>query len=282
MDRVALSRRTGFTLVELLVVIVIIGILTALVSVAVMGALAAARRAVIKQEIDGLHGACESYKAKRGAYPPSNCRDLAAHLVSVFPNMDANERRIVNELSQQTFTPAEILVFCLSGYGKNVRRPISTKFVDPLEPDYAFDKSRIRLTRTINLPSMPSGIQFQLAEYTAPHTNGSPFLYFDINRKSKLDQSPLKNALDNERYVATGGNGSGFCKAYVDATTIPNNIVPINPETFQIVSAGLDGDFGTDSGAGTYKGYPNGTNYSPADLDNITNFGTGTLGDAKP
>ena len=60
----------GFTLVEMMTVIVIIGILGSLITVAAYRARLAALRAVIKTEISQLQAALESYKSKYGEYPP--------------------------------------------------------------------------------------------------------------------------------------------------------------------------------------------------------------------
>lgn len=63
-------QRAGFTLVELLVVILIIGILMSILTVALQGPLAAARRAKILVEIGQLKQAVGAYKEARGEYPP--------------------------------------------------------------------------------------------------------------------------------------------------------------------------------------------------------------------
>src|SRR5262249_34081561 len=62
----------GFTLVEMLVVITIIGILASLAAVGVYKAYDAARRARIKIELTNLANAMEAFKQKYGDYPPSN------------------------------------------------------------------------------------------------------------------------------------------------------------------------------------------------------------------
>ncbi len=60
----------GFTLVELLVVITIIGILAGLITGAAYYAKIAANNAAISMEVNQIQTACEDYKAKFGEYPP--------------------------------------------------------------------------------------------------------------------------------------------------------------------------------------------------------------------
>ena len=60
----------GFTLVEMLVVIAIIGILAGLAVPAVMVALRKAKVAAVSFEINQLDAACKAYKEKLGEYPP--------------------------------------------------------------------------------------------------------------------------------------------------------------------------------------------------------------------
>lgn len=60
----------GFTLVELLTVIVIIGILAGLAVPAIFSAISTARRATIQMEITQIGMAIEKYKTEHGDYPP--------------------------------------------------------------------------------------------------------------------------------------------------------------------------------------------------------------------
>jgi general secretion pathway protein G len=64
-------RRAGFTLVEILVVIVIIGILAGLLLPAITGALGRANNAAVSAEITLLANALAAFKDKYGDYPPS-------------------------------------------------------------------------------------------------------------------------------------------------------------------------------------------------------------------
>jgi general secretion pathway protein G len=61
----------GFTMVELLMVIIVIAILMALLLPAINSALKAARRAAVLSEINQLAQALANFKAKYGDYPPS-------------------------------------------------------------------------------------------------------------------------------------------------------------------------------------------------------------------
>src|SRR4051794_40842684 len=71
-------RRPGFTLVELLMVIVVIGMLAALLLPAIGNAVKSARNAAVTGEMNQLAQALADFKSKFGDYPPSRillCED---------------------------------------------------------------------------------------------------------------------------------------------------------------------------------------------------------------
>jgi len=79
-------RRTAFTLVELMVVVTIIGLLVALVSVAIPKRIARARRETTKAQIYQLKGAIQAFHLDTGQWPES-LEDLITE-----PAGDASER----------------------------------------------------------------------------------------------------------------------------------------------------------------------------------------------
>lgn len=76
-------RRKGFTLVELLIVIVIIGLLAALLLPALMKALCGARQGTASSLISQLAQAAKAYELDYAVYPPgkgTDSKDLAFYL----------------------------------------------------------------------------------------------------------------------------------------------------------------------------------------------------------
>ena len=65
------SNQTGFTLVELLVVISIVGLLAGLMSVAIPRAMEAGKKAKVKGELTAIVAAVKAYKQEYGKWPGS-------------------------------------------------------------------------------------------------------------------------------------------------------------------------------------------------------------------
>ena len=212
----------GFTLVELLVVIVIIAMLAALVTPAIMIAMSRAKVARIKAEIDMLHMAIMNYKSEYGSFPPSssgvtaNTDPAVKHMSRLFPRCSVITE--FNAANAQSLTPQNALAAWLTGYSTDPTKPLTGGTRKKL---YDFDQSRLS-----GLNYAPSG------------KPGSPYIYID----SSVYTVPT--------FVLTGGT---YFAHRVPPTPLADPPVlndlsqpAFNPDTFQILCAGQDEEFGTD------------------------------------
>ncbi len=132
--------RSGFTLVEILMVVAIIGILVGLVVPAVNMALRTVRKRAIALEVQAIEGAVQQYKNKYGDFPPDGSSQAVweRHFRKIFPQIQASEftalyanANSAGTLPQAPATgaavmdPAEALVFCLGGYSSNPIQPFT-------------------------------------------------------------------------------------------------------------------------------------------------------------
>lgn len=134
--------RAAFTLIELLMVILVIGLLASLLLVAVNSAIKTAQEAVVRTEIDQLAVGVETFKNEKGTYPATfgyhrreaddaRRQRILRTLAKVFPRYSRTYDQMVDDvydatrhvdpvrfpggLSIETLDPAESLVFWLGG-----------------------------------------------------------------------------------------------------------------------------------------------------------------------
>lgn len=300
-------RSRGFTLVEMLVVIAIIGVLAAILVPTLYRVVIKARQTRIAMELSELHKAVEAYKQKYGDYPPDFTTIVAAtsftdpanrlvrHLRKACPrhndgynnvNMtfptgqpatwdhDNNSSTPQVRCDPLRLDPSEALVFWLGMTKKDPRQPLNG--TGQIEKIFEFDEDRLKDVDNDGWLS-----------FIPPDGKDAPYVYFDSVMYANSDATIAALCVFKDASVTPARP-----VLYPYATTLKKDQAPdltnnppvaANKTTFQIVSAGLDGEYGDVSavvpGNGTtYKFFPYGTNYAlPAELDNISNFSDGKI-----
>ena len=309
--------RPAFTLVELLVVIAIIGMLTAISVPTIFGAVAAARNAKTKAEVDMLHMALMNYKNEYGSFPPANMQGLWAsnqvnkshavykHLVRSYPRLnEATSGANSPYLAMSQLSPAQALVFWLYGFYENPEYPL-TNSPDPSNPIpgnrkklFDFDESRLYAASAYAFDGTPQTFSVRTSStaypvyFTGHPSCGLPYVYFDSR---SYDDGPSSDI--NYAAVNTAGDIS-------IASTYINSLPPGNgtwaqqhmaADTFQLIAAGKDGLYGAASinkaafpATGPYSLTWQGSSFTYASVkdpingkghaDNLTNFADRALG----
>ena len=140
----AAPRRSGFTLIEVLMVISIIGILVAILIPAVYVGLRTVKQGAISMECQSIANAVEQYKNKYGEYPPDGSDQslLVRHLRKIFPQISASEINLLNGTlavpagnpivagntlgsPASLMEPSEALVFFLGGFSDDPIYPFT-------------------------------------------------------------------------------------------------------------------------------------------------------------
>ncbi|MEE2686470.1 MAG: prepilin-type N-terminal cleavage/methylation domain-containing protein [Planctomycetota bacterium] len=315
--------RRGFTLVEMIVVMAIIGLLAAILIPTIRAVMVRASESSIAVDLSNLDAALNQFKEKYGDYPPdfSNRNILARHVQKAWPRITTNEMRIFLAIAyhrggsisgpQWEIDQAEGLVFWLGGFSEDPQHPFtgpggpfSSGERNPENAYFPFENNRL---------TESSNIQTYAVEYIdATNTRQT----FQFSARVSTDDA-LLHGLENDPFPVCLTRGTNLPIVYLDAhnylhseypmhgTVYQNTAVSghahaylsdrkllnggfewLNPHSYQLITAGLDEDFGEDVEDAAhnvlFKRYPSGTHYVPGDLDNITNFSGGTLEDAIP
>lgn len=289
-------RSAGFTLVELMVVIAVIGVLASLVVVAAMKAIPAARRAAIGMEIMQLSQALERYKTDMGAYPPDlvgnqqdDFQQIRQHLAGKYRNrnvaqdMDgkvlANGQAVVAPLRTNTaqsfngLDPAEALVFWLGGFSKDPLHPVAG--AGDRTAYYDFKKERLADVDNDGYP-----------EYYPPRVK-APYVYYNSNTYVNALAQSLKPAGKYPFGVKGPADTSQVVPPYLQKKPAGTNVQTtkdlfVEPGKYQLICAGLDGVFTTADNSNV-RLYPTSDGYAGEDYDNQTSFSEGrTLEDSMP
>jgi prepilin-type N-terminal cleavage/methylation domain-containing protein len=297
------AQQAGFTLVEMLVVIVIIGILAAFLIPAVTGAWNKAIDGRIAIEVANIQRAVEAYKENHGDYPP-NTNDLALirrHMKTAFPKIDNSELISVADLLANYLDPAEAIPFWLGGFSSNKKFPFTGPggplvfyngnfYANPERNTglHEFDEARLTLDKSITvLDPGPPPIQAQLS--TDGDTDSFP-VYIAYGSKLPLVYFDARSY--GSAFYAPNPSMTGAAKPYLsdrDKPTSPLGKEWVNKDSFQIISAGRDNHYGSAAILGPppdpslHPIYPSGVRYILEDNDNIASFSEGSkLEDMKP
>ncbi len=283
--------RAGFTLVELLVVIVIMAILMALILPAIGSVRRSAQVAAVSAEMTQLDSAITNFKQIYGPTPPSNLIIPAnanswgasdrAVIRALWPQFDFSTcggLQLSNGAVGYPANPvhmsgAECLVFFLGGvdsdatdsvrsligFSKNPATPWSNLGSNRDNPLFKFDVGRLvdidKDGAVEYLDSLPD--------------QATPYAFFSSQGKNyrKLNSATVADDFDVH---GAPTNPKDMTAIYLD----PSN-APLEAGGYQLVSPGLDGAYGV---GGVYTDGKELTGNRVAETDNITNFSKGVLG----
>lgn len=295
----ARSTRKGFTLVELMIAIAIIGILMTLTITAVTRAIGRGKETAARLEINALAQAVEQYNMKYGDYPPdgSSFEVLSRHMRKIFPRMSPRDLELLTKLTQDrssgafsyvAMDRAESLVFFLGGFSENVLFPLTGEggplklkagINNPPEAElrnlanyeyngtrdnalFEFAPDRLTTARDGNghllstdeallgIADPLHGGKDALPVYLARTGVPTPLVYFDSRTYGRVDKdsqgTPVFNGYLAGRY---GVSEYGGIRPYMTNSNVANatyaDLKFHNDATFQIISPGADGVFGS-------------------------------------
>lgn len=290
----AASTRRGFTLLELMIVVVIIAILLGLLLVALRGPQSTARIAQVRTELAGFETALNDFKATFGEYPPSritlyetgtdwpgaNAEKVRSRAIlrQYWPMINFNVNRDFN-LDGDTDDTIELkgpecLVFFLGGMAR----------FNDTNGNSAADPGEISVIGFSKNPSDPFSLsgtnrkgpfaEFQASRLVAsgrsglgnlpvyldplPGNQNQPILYASAYDGRGYQTVDINNWMTGGPYTQTGGSYW-------------------NPKSFQLISPGFDHLYGTGGAFVAETANDDLTGTRADERDNITNFHNSVL-----
>lgn len=269
----------GFSLIEVLVVMVIIAILVALVVPAISGVRTRARIAQVSAEISQLDAAIAKFKAVFNVEPPSSL--LIPPVGGTWTALDRSKVRglwpqfnfatngNLGNASAIHLNGAECLVFFLGGY-EATSGSVKTVIGFSKDPRFPWDPSGTNREGPFfefaneRLVNVDGDVAF---EYVDPLPDQqTPYLYLSSQGKKYL-RTNTSGPDDFDVY----GSAKDLQAVYLKTATPPQEQ---RTGSFQIISPGLDGEYGL---GGIYTNGEELTGTRATEADNITNFSGGQL-----
>lgn len=288
-EPVSRRRRSGFTLIELLVVILIIAALIALLVPALSAVVSRARLAAVRTDMAAIDTAIAEFKSQFGDQTPSYISfvptgaDLPpatkGMLRKMFPQIQFNAT-LQASLTQaglwgKELKGGEALVFFLGG----VRKDPDANAATPL---LATDKELAGFSKN---PANP------FAQPAAGQSGRvGPFHPFKVFRLTDNDNDGLLEYRDDLPgqtlpllFVSTsrvgnyvGAHAEGVVPGWLPYKTTATTYW--NPNSYQLISPGADGDYGVGGKGGAIFNPDNTAGLDVHDADNLTNFHSSRLG----
>ncbi|WP_437205399.1 type II secretion system protein [Planctomicrobium sp. SH664] len=305
---IATNRRSGFSLIELMVVIIVIAILASLLFPAINSARISARNAAVTVEIKNLEKAIADFKLKFGVEPPSSIvlceqgsdwgdtdlptREAKAFILQAWPNFNFAINRDINgdgdDDDKITLNGSECLVFFLggvcatdfidqNGVASGAGNPstwaplgFSTNPADPFRRGGQRHGPYFEFDPARMCNEFFKDTETYMPEYRDPLPGQlKPYLFASSNEGRGYNLFPSPDTRNPDLQT----DASNFLNTYKQPVT---NLA-FNAKTYQIISPGRDGEYGA---GGTFdpqnpKGQLSGARN--VEQDNITNFHPGPL-----
>jgi general secretion pathway protein G len=288
----SIAHRSGFSLVELLVVIVILGILAALILPAIVGARRSAQVAEVANEIRQLETAVTKFKSTFNVDPPSSLYipDLSsnqswsavdrAKVRGLWPQFNfTNNGGAPAHYHGKHLNGAECLVFFLGGvsptaysssstytpvgFSKNPQTPFSTSGTNRETPPFEFPVGRFTDLDNDGIPELLDPLPSQKTPYLFLSSQGRAY-------------TKVNNPVPDDYDVHPSSNGQSSEDLMFAYFTVQTPYKAHRPDGYQIISPGFDGLYGA-GGSYTDANQLEKTNIRTAEFDNITNFSGGLL-----
>ena len=307
--RTTLVQRTAFTLVELMVVILVIGILAGIAAPFIFGALERAREFSIQNEIGQLDAAVRRFETEHGFFPPAigpgleidtnpdttDPRDaikaFRPYLNRIAPN-HAEGTGISNDGLQLWWNEVgskldaeSSLVFWLSGLCTSKQYPLSgsarIQAMQQSDPTFTLAPYNVNHDAVNDAELRDDNgdritidrnvfFDFDLGRLVS---NGSIAGIKSYNQPQGKDDALAYQYLDSRSYSSSDGPRAYHIDQDPDPMVV--DLVFFNPDTFQIICPGMDGVISSENSPVT--NLTDETDVDPAQDDNITNFSNGRL-----
>ncbi|MDO5580801.1 MAG: type II secretion system protein [Planctomycetia bacterium] len=277
--------KTGFTLIELITVILIIGLLSVLSVGAYIGAKRMFAGLTVKQELDNIARALEQYKTTYGEYPPdawASDQEVQRHILRRWPDVlksGAVPAYLTYYTANIASKPESVLLFWLCGPyrpSEDARNGFSLNKSDPFDLAAANNASG-----NYEPPMLPLTYDLKADERHHGNCNQEALIYKDVPivyfkaTANKLGLGAYADLKADAAGVKIKSRNAGTYGIAVPYAMYKNGTVFswYNTDGYQLITAGEDNNFGKTD---LPRNLSDPSTYSLEDSDNVTNFCEGT------